>query len=162
LRQGNVSHSFAHPVRQARIELAGRDIGYVAEVHPLTLQRLERPSAAALFEIDFDLACRCEAVDTVAVPPPSFPAARRDFAVVVADGVPAETVRAAIAEAAPEVEHVAFQSLYRGGAVPAGEKSLAWSVTLRHPERTLDDAEVQRISDAIVGAVAARAGGRLR
>jgi phenylalanyl-tRNA synthetase beta chain len=162
LRQGNVPHAWAHPARQARVELDGRDVGYVAELHPLTLGRLERPTAAAVFELDFEQILEAEPIAHHAVAPPPFPPARRDFAVVVPEAVRAEDVHAAIAGAAPEVADVGFQSFYRGAGVPEGQKSLAWSVVLRHSEHTLDEAEVQRISDAIVAAVARRTGGRLR
>lgn len=162
LRQGNVAHSWAHPVRQARIELDGADVGYVAELHPLTLGRLQRSSGAAVFELDLERVLGAEPIALHAVAPAPFPPARRDFSIVVPERVRAEDVHAAIAGAAPEVAAVAFQSLYRGTGVPPGEKSLAWSVELRHPEHTLGETEVQRISDAIVAAVTARAGGRLR
>ena len=32
---------------------------------------------------------------------------------------------------------------FRGAGVPAGQRSLAWRLTLRHPERTLRDKEVE-------------------
>ena len=72
-------------------------------------------------------------------------------------------VAEAIRSAAPElVSDVAFQSVYTGAGVPEGQKSLAWSVTLQHPERTLKDKEIRAFSEAVWAQVAARVGGAPR
>ena len=40
--------------------------------------------------------------------------------------------------------------VFRGGALPAGTKSLAFAVALRAPDRTLTDEEAAPVVDAIV------------
>jgi phenylalanyl-tRNA synthetase beta chain len=86
----------------------------------------------------------------------------RDFAVLIAKSVPAGVVGRAIAEADPAlISDVAFQSVWSGPGIPDGDKSLAWSVTLRHAERTLTDAEAREVEARVWAAVAA-IGGRPR
>ena len=45
-------HPALHPGRCARIELDGRAIGFVGELHPRWRQAYELPSAPMLFELD--------------------------------------------------------------------------------------------------------------
>ncbi len=163
LVQGGVGHPWAHPVRQARLFAGEREVGYMAEAHPLTLHQLDVGHRAALFEIDLD-AWRDTPVAAPGYKPlPRFPAVFRDFAVVVPGDAPAEVVREAIISAAPElVRDVVFQSVYRGQGVPEGHKSMAWSVTLRRDDRTLTEPEVRATEEAIWRALTERVGGRPR
>ena len=40
---------------------------------------------------------------------------------------------------------------YRGDKRPAGKKGMLWSFVYRAPDRTLTDAEVQKLHDDLVG-----------
>jgi phenylalanyl-tRNA synthetase beta chain len=155
---GGAPLPWAHPIRQATVSCAGRKLGYVAELHPSTRDKIEERPGAALFEIDLDALLEIAAVDRAVASVPKFPAALRDFAVVVPDGVAAGAGEKAIAAASPWIERVAFQSIYRGDGVPAGSKSLAYAVTLRHPDRTLTEAEVREVATAVWAALAALGG----
>jgi phenylalanyl-tRNA synthetase beta chain len=89
-----------------------------------------------------------------------FPAALRDLALMVEEGVSAGQAQAkllAVARAAAgdafAVERVAVFDVYRGAGVPEGRKSLAFGLVFRSAARTLTDDEVnavfQRIQDEI-------------
>ena len=159
-RQGGVDEVFAHPARQATLLLGERAVGYLAEVHPLTLRQLDVRHAAALFEVDLDAWRAADKVDDPYQPLPRLPAANRDFAVVVPLPVAAGDAAAAIMDAAPElIRDVAFQSVYTGRGVPDDHKCLAWSVTLRHDERTLTEPEIRDAEQAVWAALAERVGG---
>jgi len=162
LVQGGVAHAYAHPVRQARLVLAGREVGFIAEVHPLVLHRLGVKHTGFLVELDLE-ALRASPIAPIRYRAlPRFPAVFRDFAVIVARSLPAGVVGAAIAQAAPElIADVAFQSVWTGPGIPESDKSLAWSVTFRHRERTLTDAEA-REAEAKIWAAVAVVGGRAR
>ena len=77
------------------------------------------------------------------VPLPTTPAAEIDLALLVPDGVSAEAVEQALRRAGGELlEQVTLFDEFRGAGVPAGQRSLAWRLTWRHPERTLRDKEI--------------------
>ena len=85
-----------------------------------------------------------------------FPAALRDVALVVDEAVPASDVRKAIAKAARAavgnafaLESVEIFDVYRGEGLPAGHKSLAFSLVFRAEDRTLTDEEVNRVFTAV-------------
>ncbi len=76
-------------------------------------------------------------------PLPSTPAAEFDLALLVPDGVRAAEVERVIRDAAGELlERLVLFDLYEGEGVEAGHRSVAWRLTLRHPERTLRDKEI--------------------
>jgi phenylalanyl-tRNA synthetase beta chain len=77
-------------------------------------------------------------------PLPTTPAAEFDLALLVPGGVRAADVERVIREAAGELlERLVAFDLYEGEGVEAGHRSVAWRLTLRHPERTLRDKEIE-------------------
>ena len=77
-------------------------------------------------------------------PIPTTPATEFDLALLVPDGVSARAVEDVLRRGAGELlESLTLFDEYRGKGVDAGVRSLAWRLTLRHPERTLRDKEVE-------------------
>ena len=75
---------------------------------------------------------------------PTTPAAFFDLTLLVPDDVPVARVEAVMRGAAGELlERLALLSEFRGGSVGAGQRSLSWRLTFRHPERTLGGKEVE-------------------
>ena len=163
VQPGGIADVWAHPVRQAHVLCGNQRIGLIAEVHPKTLQDLDVRHHAAVFELNLD-ALRAAPKQGISYQPlPRFPAVFRDFAVIVKRDMPAATVRSAITEAPADViRQVDFQSVYTGAGIAQGEKSLAWSVTLRHDERTLTEPEVRDVEAAIWASLADKVAGRPR
>jgi phenylalanyl-tRNA synthetase beta chain len=88
-------------------------------------------------------------------PLPRYPSIVRDISILVADRLPAESVRGTIAAAAPSaLADVREFDRYQGKGVPEGQVSLSLRLTFRSDERTLTDAEVDTSMDAIVSALA--------
>jgi phenylalanyl-tRNA synthetase beta chain len=75
---------------------------------------------------------------------PRFPAVVRDISFFVAETVPAARISSAINDLRePLREDVRVIEDYReAGKVPAGSKSMLWSITYRASDRTLTDQEV--------------------
>ncbi|HEU4721446.1 MAG TPA: phenylalanine--tRNA ligase subunit beta [Gemmatimonadaceae bacterium] len=77
-------------------------------------------------------------------PPPSTPASEFDLALVLPPGVSAASVEQVIRAAAGDLlERLAAFDQYEGRGIEAGHRSVAWRLTLRHPERTLRDKEIE-------------------
>jgi phenylalanyl-tRNA synthetase beta chain len=76
-------------------------------------------------------------------PLPTTPASEFDLALLVPEGVRAVDVERVIRAAAGELlERLVAFDVYDGAGVEAGHRSVAWRLTLRHPERTLRDKEI--------------------
>lgn len=86
------------------------------------------------------------------VPTPVTPAAERDFALIVPDGVAAGAVLAALrGTGGVPLESVTVLSEYRGPGVADGHRSLAVRCTFRAADRTLTDADVDAAERRLLG-----------
>ncbi|AXK65312.1 phenylalanine--tRNA ligase subunit beta [Burkholderia sp. IDO3] len=162
-------HPALHPGRSARIEIDGRVVGWIGELHPRLMQKYELPHAPMMFEIDAD------ALIARALPAPTdvskFPPVRRDIAVVVDQAVEVQALfdemKKALAEDACRfVQKVVLFDEFRAksntsGGLAAHEKSLAFRVTLQDAAGTLQDEVVDQAIQTLVERMA-RAGARLR
>jgi phenylalanyl-tRNA synthetase beta chain len=77
-------------------------------------------------------------------PLPTTPASAFDLALLVPGGVSAADVERVVRAAAGDLlERLDLFDLYEGEGVESGHRSVAWRLTLRHPERTLRDKEIE-------------------
>ncbi|MDN7996056.1 phenylalanine--tRNA ligase subunit beta [Burkholderia multivorans] len=162
-------HPALHPGRSACIEVDGRAVGWIGELHPRLMQKYELPHAPVMFEVDAD------ALIARALPAPTdvskFPPVRRDIAVVVDQAVEVQTLfdemkQALADDACRFVQKVVLFDEFRAksntsGGLAAHEKSLAFRVTLQDPAGTLQDEVVDQAIQTLVERLA-RAGARLR
>jgi phenylalanyl-tRNA synthetase beta chain len=82
---------------------------------------------------------------------PQFPAAERDLALFVPDGVGAEAVSEVIHRASgKDLESIELFDRYTGEGVPDGTRSLAFRLRFRSAKRTLKDKEVDRSVNAVL------------
>ena len=134
-------HPALHPGRSARILVSGTAVGWIGELHPRLVRAFELPKAPVVFEIDQDAIQQVGL--PVARPVPRFPTVRRDLAVVVDDGIPAQALLDALNAVRPaHVERIDVFDVYRGPGVAPGKKSLAILVLMQDTARTLTDAEI--------------------
>lgn len=145
---------YLHPASAGLLTAGGQALGVFGEVHPLVAAHFDVPQGVLAGELAWDdLAARARLVPQMGGVP-RFPAVPRDLAFVVDAAVPAARALAEIraSDAKGLLESVELFDQYRGPQVPAGKKSLAFSLTLRAPDRTLTDPE----ADAVCAAAAAR------
>jgi phenylalanyl-tRNA synthetase beta chain len=87
----------------------------------------------------------------------------RDFAFAVASDVPAEKLlRAAKGADKTLIQSVSLFDAFEGGSLGEGKKSIAFSVTLQAPDRTLTEEDIAAAQQKIVAAVTKATGGVLR
>lgn len=157
----SAEHPALHPGRSARIELNGKPIGWLGELHPRWQQKYELPQSAILFELN------AAALQQRDVPHyedvPKFPQVVRDLAVVVEQALPAQTLLDAINEKFDTdptfkiVHTVALFDEYRpkinlqDGAkgLLQNEKSLAFRFFLQDTEQTLNDGRVEAVMQSV-------------
>ncbi|HLM04410.1 MAG TPA: phenylalanine--tRNA ligase subunit beta [Blastococcus sp.] len=141
-----------HPGRCAELLAGARVVGYAGELHPRVCAALELPPRTSVMELDVDALPAAE----VPVGPPisAFPPVYLDLAFVVADSVTAAQLEASIRESAGELlEALRLFDVYTGPQVGAGRKSLAYSLTLRAPDRTLSGEEAGEVRDRVIAFV---------
>jgi len=120
-------------------------------------------ASVCLAELDLEALARAIQPAQALTPVPRFPPALQDVALVVDDAVPAADLAAAIRSAGGALlADARLFDVYRGGQLPAGKKSLAFSLAFQAVDRTLTDEEVEAEKARIVEAVFQRLGARLR
>ncbi|MHB1420582.1 MAG: phenylalanine--tRNA ligase subunit beta [Bacillota bacterium] len=152
-----------HPGRAAEVLAGNEVIGIIGEVHPDVRENFQLPGRAVVFELNGDTLLEKAQLTVEYKSVGRFPAVNRDLAVVVAEEVPAATVSSIITSAGGRLlrgQHLF--DLYQGEQVPAGYKSLAYSLTFQSPDRTLTDEEVGEIHRKVVGELNRRLGAQLR
>jgi phenylalanyl-tRNA synthetase beta chain len=155
---------FLDPGKAASVRAAGREIGWIGELHPLVVQDWELGEEQVVaFEIDLDAVAELAAGRVPSYRDvTSFPPVVEDIAVVVGEDVPAARVQAAVRAGGGELLASArVFDLYRGEQVGEGNKSLALRLEFRARDRTLTDEEVAERRAAIERELEAL-GGRLR
>ena len=161
VRFERAGHPALHPGRSARIVLDGAPIGWVGELHPQWQQRFELPSPVALFEVD---AAPLQRRDLPAYEPVSkFPPVVRDLSVVVDAQLPVAAMLEHLEQAGwPGVQGVTLFDLYQGVGIAEGKKSLAFRVLFQDTQRTLTDADVDRVVQEMRDRLRERFGAQLR
>jgi phenylalanyl-tRNA synthetase beta chain len=95
--------------------------------------------------------------------PGRFPPVSRDLAFHVPLGCTHHEVEQVLSRTAGErLATIELFDIYAGPGTPEGMKSLAYALRFEHPERTLQEAEIQALQERMVEAVARECGGRLR
>ncbi|PLZ00220.1 phenylalanine--tRNA ligase subunit beta [Burkholderia sp. WAC0059] len=162
-------HPALHPGRSARVEIDGRTVGWIGELHPRWLQKYDLPHAPILFEVE------AEALMRRALPVPSdvskFPPAKRDIALVVDEKIEVQALLDELQkgledEACRVVQKVALFDEFRAKSNTSGlgahEKSLAFRVTLQDTGGTLQDETVDQAVQSLVDRLSRVYGARLR
>ncbi|MGB7481632.1 MAG: phenylalanine--tRNA ligase subunit beta [Burkholderiaceae bacterium] len=166
LRFVKEAHPALHPGRSAAVELDGRRIGCIGELHPRLQQKYELPVAPVVFEVDADALAERELPRYTEIS--RFPAVTRDLALVVKQSLPAqEVIDTLLAEkhANPicgSIQAIVLFDEYRGKGLASDEKSLAFRCTMQDTQRTLQDEHVEAAMAALVAAVQKKHGARLR
>jgi phenylalanyl-tRNA synthetase beta chain len=116
-----------------------------------------------LFELNLDLLFSLipDSLQYSAIP--KYPPIERDIALIVDGTVSSSRISEMIKTFPSElIEDVSVFDFYKGGNIPSGKKSLAFSIVYRSMERTLRDDEVESLHSAIVNHIIDKTGGELR
>ena len=150
--EANKGHFAFHPGRCADILAEdGAVLGTFGELHPNVRKACGISSAAAAAELNFELLWDRRAPEPLYQPLPRFPAVLRDLALVCEEGITVHQLRQVIAEAGGKLlQEVSFFDVYRGAPIPAGKKSVAFSLSFRKEDSSLTDAEIEPAMSSIL------------
>src|SRR3954447_9214311 len=156
-----------HPGRSAKVQLGPKNVlGAFGEIHPRILRALDLKGPLVGFEITLDALPAPKYRPTKVKPRltlPEFQPVTRDFAFVVPREVAAgDILRAAQGAERQLIRGVDIFDVYEGQGIEPDKKSVAIAVTLQPLEKTLTDAEIEAVSQKIIGEVAKKTGAVLR
>ncbi len=145
------------------MRLDGQLIGVLAALHPEVEAELGVEGAHWLFELDLEKLLPYSPPRRVFRGLPRFPAVVRDVAVIADEDFASGRVLQFIRQWRRDlVEDVSLFDAYVGEPIPAGKKSLAYSIAYRAAERTLTDEEVNALHGELTAALCTALGLELR
>ena len=131
-----------HPGRTAKIFAGDKELGIIGEIHPNVCKNYKIGTKAYIGYLDSAALFAIKNTDRLYQPLPKFPALTRDLSLVCDKSMEVAALEKAIKRGAGKMlEKVELFDIFEGIQVGLGKKSVAFSLILRSPERTLTDAE---------------------
>lgn len=138
-----------HPGRAAKIFVADKYVGFLAELHPEFAKKNDLNSTY-VFELNLDTILELDCKFNYE-PIPKFPSIERDLAVVVKDNVTAKEVLDVVKMTAKKyLTDVKVFDVYKGEGIAADEKSLAFKMTFVDSTKTLDSSDIDKVINSIL------------
>ena len=132
-----------HPGRCAVLTVGGERLGVLGEIHPQVAENYGIGERVYCFSLDIALMYQYAQHEKTYKPLPKFPAVSRDLALICDDEIPVLDLEKAIRRGAGDLlEEIRLFDVYRGSQIEAGKKSVAFSITLRSADSTLDDGQI--------------------
>jgi len=155
---------FLHPGKSCGIYLNDRQIGFMGEVHPDVLEKIDLKNNSYVFEINLDILVSAFINRNITYQEISkFPAVMRDAAFVIPDTMEADQMlNIVLGQKEDLLENVSIFDVYIGKAISEGTKSLGLRFSYRAPDRTLTDLETNSVHDRIVRNTVNLTGAKIR
>jgi len=136
--------------RSASIAVEGKVVGVIGQLDPRVTEKYEVSSDPVyLFEIELDKLLPLVKHMGEYTPIARFPGSTRDISLMADIDLPARKVQDII-DNTKLVSSVTLFDVYTGDKLPAGKKTLAYSIVYQSPERTLTDKEVNKVQDGLL------------
>lgn len=140
-----------HPGRCAVLTMNGEAFGMFGELHPEVAQNYGINERIYAARIEMKALFAYAEKNPTYHPLPKYPAVTRDLALLCDAEIPVamleKTIRRGVG---PVLESVTLFDVYQGEQIPAGKKSVAFSLMLRSSEGTLKDDEINRVMNKIM------------
>ena len=135
--------SFLHPGRQASIVYAGKTVGYLGEIHPEVADNYGIGTKAYVAVLDMPeiepFATFARKYEGIA----KYPAVSRDISMVCPREILVGQIEEVIEQRGGKIlESYELFDIYEGSQIKEGFKSVAYSISFRAKDRTLEEADV--------------------
>jgi len=142
---------FLHPGRQASIIYDGIIIGYLGEVHPEVLDNYDIGEKAYVAVLDMPEIVSRATFDVKYEGIAKYPAITRDISMLMKKDILAGDVEAVIRKNGGAIlESYHLFDIYEGAQIKPGYKSMAYSISFRTKDRTLEDKDVTEVMTKIL------------
>lgn len=142
---------FLHPGRQANIIYKNAVIGYMGEVHPDVADTYGIGERAYIAVIDLPTVTQMASFDRKYEGIAKFPAVTRDISMVMQKSVLVGDVEKVIEKRGGKLlESYRLFDIYEGAQIQEGFKSVAYTISFRAKDRTLEDKDIQPIMEKIL------------
>ena len=148
--------TFLHPGRQAEIIYEDTVVGYFGEVHPLVQEAYGIAERTYIANIDLSVICKKANFTVKYEGIAKFPSVVRDISLVMDKSLTAGEIEKIIrSESGAILESLELFDIYEGERIGADKKSMAYSITFRNKEKTLEESEISAVMDKILNGLQA-------
>ena len=152
----NAGKTFLHPGRQANIIYDGTVVGYLGDVHPDVADIYGIGERAYIAVIDMPEIVARATFDRKYEGIAKFPAVNRDLSMVVPKNIMVGQIEEVIEKnGGAHLESYSLFDLYEGAQIKPGFKSVAYSITFRAKDRTLEESDISKAMDKILAGLEA-------
>ena len=143
--------SFLHPGRQALISYNGTVIGYMGEVHPDVADNYKLGEKTYVAVLDMPEITANATFDHKYEGIAKYPSVTRDLSMVMKKEILAGQIEDVIEQRGGRIlESYKLFDVYEGSQITAGYKSVAYSITFRSKDHTLEEKEVTSAMNKIL------------
>ena len=143
--------NYLHPGRQANVIYDGKCIGYLGEIHPDVCDAYDIGTRVYIAVLDMPLITQMASFDRHFEGIARHPAMSRDISMVVPRDIMVGSIEDVIRQKGGNIlESYALFDIYEGEQIEEGYKSVAYTITCRAKDRTLEDTEVNAAMDKIL------------
>lgn len=143
--------TFLHPGRQAEIIYEDTVVGYFGEVHPLVQEAYGIAERTYIANIDLSVICKKANFTVKYEGIAKFPSVVRDISLVMDKSLTAGEIEKIIrSESGAILESLELFDIYEGERIGADKKSMAYSITFRNKEKTLEESEISAVMEKIL------------
>lgn len=139
----NAEKPFLHPGRQALVKYKDSVIGYLGEIHPEVTDNYDIDTKVYVAVLDMPEILPFASFDRKYQGIAKYPAVSRDISMVVPKSILAGDIEKVIAQRGGKIlEDYQLFDIYEGTQIKAGYKSMAYSITFRAKDRTLEESDI--------------------
>lgn len=154
--------SYYHPGKSGTLSVGPMTLARFGELHPKVTKGMDIGFPIAVFEVELETLLKVQAKQKPFIAATHMPV-RRDVALVLDSTIPAAAVQATLRGTNRDlISNVEVFDVYVGEHVPQGKKSLALTLTIHAPERTLTEAELADVVSKAVTAAQTTHGATVR
>ena len=144
-------HPFLHPGRQANIVKDDTVVGYLGQLHPETCDNYNLKGEIYVAVLDMPNVVALSSFDIKYEGIAKFPGSTRDLSMVMDRSIFVGQVEELIKKCGGKLlESYKLFDVYEGEQIAAGKKSVAYTMTFRAKDRTLEAGEVDKIIEKLV------------
>lgn len=147
----NAGKTYLHPGRQANIIYNGQVIGYLGEIHPDVCDNYNIGTRVNVAVLDMPKVVAMATYDRKYEGIAKYPAVTRDISMVMKKEILVGQVEAVIRRCGGHIlESFSLFDIYEGAQIKPGHKSVAYTITFRAKDRTLEDKDVNAAMEKIL------------
>ncbi len=134
---------FLHPGRQADVIYQGKTIGFLGEVHPAVMDNYGLGEKTYVAVLDMPQIVEMASFDRKYTGIARYPAVTRDISMIVPKEISAGAIEAVIEQRGGKLlEGYHLFDIYEGAQILSGFKSMAYSISFRANDRTLEESDI--------------------